>query len=247
MIIVFSGEGATDLGSLNAGIFSPGPVALMINRWLSRRIGYSLLDTNGASFYVCKTTLARIAKSLPSRPLLRGKKADRSGLNLETRYFFQNARALVAWIREMRLDQPVIALFFRDSDGTASAGRGEWSDKYKSVMHGFKSEQYQYGVAAIAKPKSEAWFLCAVQYNYLNCQSIETSSSGNDASPNSVKMQLGAAMHHRYGCGCSRTELNQRISDGDIDEQKIDMESLNVVKSQCDHVLDLILGSIPGG
>lgn len=241
MIIVFSGEGPTDLGSTYADTFSPGPVALMINRWLSKRIGYSLLETNGASHYVCKTTLANIAKQLPRATLLRGKKADRSGLGLETRYYFQNARALVAWIREQNLEQPAIALLFRDADGTASAGRGEWEDKVKSVIHGFRFEEYNYGVAAIAKPKSEAWFLCAVQYNYANCQSIEDSSSGNDASPNSLKKQLEAAMHQKFGCGCSRDELNQRVYDGHIDEQKIDMQSLNLVMSQCNDVLDLIL------
>ncbi|MEA5392664.1 hypothetical protein VB738_15475 [Cyanobium gracile UHCC 0139] len=245
MIIVFSGEGPTDLGSTYAGTFSPGPVALMINRWIFKRIGYSLLETNGANYYVCKATLADIAKQLPRAALLRGKKADRGGLSLETRYYFQNARALVAWIREQRLEQPAIALLFRDADGTASAGRGEWEHKVNSVIHGFHFENYPYGVAAIAKPKSEAWFLCAVRYNYANCQSIEASSSGNDASPNSLKQQLEAAMHQRFGCGCSRDDLNQIVSDGLIDEQEIDMQSLNLVKSQCNDVVDLIFGISP--
>ncbi len=56
---------------------------------------------------------------------------------------------------------PVIAVLFRDSDGTASSGRGLWEDKRKSIEDGFGEAGFDYGVPMIPKPKSEAWLLCA--------------------------------------------------------------------------------------
>ena len=76
----------------------------------------------------------------------------------ETRYFFNNARVLakIATEKEQEKLDDVVAILFRDSDGTASAGRGLWEDKRKSMLDGFAEENHTRGVPMIPRPKSEA-------------------------------------------------------------------------------------------
>jgi hypothetical protein len=62
----------------------------------------------------------------------------------ETRYFYKNARALASIAhqkaQEMGKDLPLILILFKDADGTASADRGEWADKMRSMLTGFEIE-----------------------------------------------------------------------------------------------------------
>src|SRR5208282_954653 len=76
----------------------------------------------------------------------------------ETRYFFNNARVLsrIAQEQEIQRNDEVVAVLFRDSDGTASAGRGLWEQKRQTMLDGFEEEEFSRGVPMIPKPKSEA-------------------------------------------------------------------------------------------
>lgn len=201
MKLLLSGEGPTDLGlcgSQQSECAGPdvqhGPmtrllVALLehLNPW-----GYSLEDFPDSFLYASKAKLVEIAKSNqnPRGMRLRGKKAG-----AETRYFFDNAKALGVRAKQLanELSDCVIAIFFRDVDGTHKHP-GQWEVKVKSVHDGFVAAEFQLGVPMLPKPKSEAWLLCiATGQSGNSCATLEA-LPGNDDSPNSAKKQLDAAL-----------------------------------------------------
>jgi hypothetical protein len=227
MFLILSGEGSTDIGIEDSAI---GPMTKLIDRWIDRRIGYSLIDLN---FYtiIPKQQLAQQAKKMKARSM-KGKKQDS-----ETRYFYKNARALALIARqkaqEMGDNIPLILVLFRDADGTASADRGEWEDKMRSILTGFEAEQISTGVPMIPNPKSEAWILCALRNKYQNCGKLED-ESGNDDSPNPLKQQLEDCL----GEPGTRILLNDKIDAGEIDIDRIhDLHSLTAFKNRLDEVL----------
>ncbi|WP_310485297.1 hypothetical protein [Chamaesiphon sp. VAR_48_metabat_403] len=227
MFLILSGEGAADIGIEDNAI---GPMTKIIDNWIECRIGYSLIDTKLYKI-IPKQQLADRAKQI--KPLSRKGKKQQS----ETRYFYKNARALALLAhqhrKELGEDTPIILVLFRDADGTASAERGEWQDKWKSMLNGFEAGQISTGVPMIPKPKSEAWVLCALRNKYQNCGKIED-ESGNDDSPNSLKQQL----EEYLGESGSRMLLNDKIDAGEIDlNQIIDMPSLTAFKNRLDDVL----------
>jgi hypothetical protein len=201
MKLLLSGEGPSDLGlcgSQQSECAGPdvqhGPmtrllVALLeqLNPW-----GYSLEDFPDSFLYVSKAKLVEIAKANqnPRGMRLRGKKTG-----AETRYFFDNAKALGARAKQLadELSDSVIAIFFRDVDGTLNHP-GQWEDKVKSVQDGFRHAEFQLGVPMLPKPKSEAWLLCMATGQPGNsCAALE-GLPGNDDSDNSAKKQLKAAL-----------------------------------------------------
>ena len=95
------------------------------------------------------------------------------------------------------------------------------------MIAGFQAEAFEFGVPMIPKPKSEAWLLCAVKANpYQHCNLLE-SESGNDRGMNPLKDQLGVALAAEN----STQQINQRVISGEIDAQRIDMDSFNEFKN----------------
>ena len=114
----------------------------------------------------------------------------------ETAFFFDNARTLARIAKELvtSSNENVGAVLFRDADGTNSGDRSQRDDKVKSMVTGFQTEDFDFGVPMVPKPKSEAWLMCALQgHPYQNCERLEE-MSGNDDSPRSAKKQLAAAL-----------------------------------------------------
>ncbi|WP_417377379.1 hypothetical protein [Gimesia maris] len=236
MFFLFSGEGTTDLGCCtNSGShcrdrdYSHGPMAVVVGQIVESRHGYSPIDT-GFCGYVPKGTLAERAAELKTlrKPLsLPGKKTPK-----ETRYFYNNARVLarIAKDFETLVDDEVVAVFFRDSDGSQSADRGLWDDKVASMYRGFDSEGFQRGVPMIPKPKSEAWVLCALKYGYHDGD-LET-RSGNDHSPNSLKSELLAH------CGpLSAQDLVALVRKRAIDIDQLKMPSFMAFRVRLESVI----------
>lgn len=130
MYFLLSGEGPTDIGLCSDGMNAcegnshlKGPMAIIISQLVEQRLQFSFMDTRYYG-YVSKRELvnrASIFKSEKKSLRLPGKKKPK-----ETGYFYRNARALAlcAKDKEVELNDKVIAVFFRDSDGTASADRG---------------------------------------------------------------------------------------------------------------------------
>ncbi|MDZ7616491.1 MAG: hypothetical protein U1E05_05760 [Patescibacteria group bacterium] len=239
MYFLFSGEGATDLGSCRDGAsqcegneYRHGPMAIIVARIVEQRHRYSLLD--GTHYgYVSERALEDRAATFKAN----GKKLRLPVAKTprETRYFFNNARALarIASEREHHLQDQVVAILFRDSDGTASAGRGLWEDKRLSMINGFAQEEFPRGVPMIPKPKSEAWLLCALKPNpYQGCNALEQ-RSGNDRSPNSLKAELAEGL----GEPASREMLNSLLADGTIDIHRIRMPSFDAFRSDLEQAI----------
>jgi hypothetical protein len=154
----------------------------------------------------------------------------------ETRYFFDNARILarIAKERGQEKQDDIVAVLFRDSDGTASAGRGLWADKRQSMLDGFAEEGVYRGVPMIPKPKSEAWLLCALKSNpYQDCETLED-RSGNDDSPHSLKRELRMILGED---GPVIEVLRQMIEDGRIDFERIAMPSFQAFRSRLEEVM----------
>ena len=227
MYFLLSGEGPTDMG-LCAGnstvcegnMHKEGPMAIIVSQIVEQQFNFSFMDTRYYSF-ISKSKLVEIAKQCKVRKkslILPGKKRQK-----ETAYFYRNARALAlcAKDKEEELNDEVIAVFFRDSDGTASADRGLWKNKWESMKNGFHDGGFKRGVPMIPKPKSEAWIICSIKNKpYQGCKALE-SRSGNDNSPNSLKQELT----NIFGSLPSREQLCEMVNNGTIDSNRIDMPS----------------------
>jgi len=127
MLCAFQWRGLSDLGQCELGLdrceaehFRPGPMSWIVDQLIeSFGADFSHIDFSRVGF-VSETYLAE-NKALPNQKArLPGKKKPP-----ETQYYFENARALAIAARrksEETNDDSVIAVLFRDSDGTASAG-----------------------------------------------------------------------------------------------------------------------------
>jgi hypothetical protein len=235
MRLVVSGEGASDMGAMVPGEegrrFQPGPVMKLLDQLCENILDCSLMELDQVS-YVSEFELSALAKadSQGKKIRLPGKKQGQ-----ETGFFYRNALALAHYVQQHFTCEPIYPVLFRDSDGTNTSARGEWHQKYQSMLNGFIAGGTDNGIAMLAKPKSEAWFLCALKEQpYQRCDALEN-ESGNDRSPNSLKGQLEA----RMGEPGTAAVLNQKIDDGEIDPGNIDMPSFNVIKSR---IVDVIGG-----
>lgn len=154
MILVLSGEGPTDIGQMDAGVFQPGPMARLADEIIQRAQGfeYSYIG-NGAVAYVHKSEL----KGDRPKALLVGKK--RGANTPENKWFLRNAAMLARKAKELSRENAdtTVAILFRDAD------RGsEYQAKRKSIQDGFSLESYPTGVAMVPLPTSEAWLLSSV-------------------------------------------------------------------------------------
>jgi hypothetical protein len=207
MIVIFSGEGPTDLGQSATGTspccgadFRPGPMAALVDNAFEARFDYSLFTPGmECAWFISETDLAKRAKEQPKRTMfLRGSKHPEA----ETGWFFKNAAMLGLFALEKEKECRVvsIAILFRDSDGTRSDPPTLWDSKFKSITAGFTRAQYQRGVAMLPKPKSEAWLLCIAQRlanGQTDCANLEK-ESGNDNAPNPLKQRLAQALERHF-------------------------------------------------
>lgn len=247
MYLVLSGEGKTDIGHCNNQAssceyddFTPRAMTIIIDQiidqWFYNNRNYepSCLS-NKQITYISENYLQSIRLPKEKKISLSGKKSPK-----ETKYFYENARSLASFAKEKQkeLDSNgnsirVIAVLFRDSDGTASSKRGEYQFKRASMKNGFEKEGFFYGVVMIPNPKSEAWLLCATKDNpYIGCSRLEN-ASGNDNSSDPLKAQLDNAMS-KFPNGPTIEEL---LIDKKIDINKIDMPSFNEFRNELEHVL----------
>lgn len=235
MLILVSGEGPTDMGQCsgesaigNAAV-QPGPMAWLVEQLAEASEGYPFLAA-GLMCCVSEQTLGLRSKSLRP-PSLPGRKRGK-----ETAYYFRNARALALMAGELAeaSSQAVVAVLFHDSDGTQSAGRGEWQAKWDSMIKGFDYEHFATGVPMIPKPKSEAWLLCALKtaQPYQHCEALEF-ESGNDNAPRSLKAQLADALGERPNAA----GLAELVRSGRVDASRIDMPSFTAFQTRLQECL----------
>jgi hypothetical protein len=244
--LILSGEGSTDIGvtrPLTAGLrFVPGPMAWFVDRLLEPWLGYSALDMyeSGADCvrHVHETELA--AAGRPGSPLLPGVRFGKG-----TALFTRNAQVLGLMARQdaEATGQPVIAVIFRDGDGTHAVPRLKWQQKFDSIARGFELVEFGSGVPMVPRPKSEAWLICALKAPpYQHCDVLED-SPGNDGSPNALKNRL-AAIHGREPGADDQADW---VRTGRIDPGAIDMPSCVAFREALDRAARAIgLGAAPG-
>jgi len=221
MHLVVSGEGKSDIGigSYVDGTFIPAPMYQMIDKIIEKKIGYSIYELTPSEItFVPKPELITICKSIK---FLAGKKREK-----ETGYFYKNAIGLSKIAKNKGDD--VIAILFRDSDGTGTSPSNLYSKKVESIESAFESEGVN-GVAMIPNPKSEAWLICMLkEHEYQNCIVLET-RSGNDDSPNSLKKEFGEILESK---SIEYHDINEMIKNNEIDINLIDMPSFIYFKNK---------------
>jgi hypothetical protein len=223
MLLVISGEGNTDVGAMDEQGFKPGPMTCVVDQLLKAKTRYSLLETDSVRA-VHKKSLEKKAKELKI-VTKRGKKTSQ-----ETRYFYKNARAMARMAQDYsnKEGRSAMAVLFRDADTAASGGRGEWIDKFNSMLAGFKDENFDTGVPMLPKPTSEAWILCALRNKYQQCEGLEQVSASRN-SPKFLKKQLKEFL----GVDVTRVLLVEKIETGQIEAAQIDMPSMEAFKHRC--------------
>lgn len=211
MIVVCSGEGVSDLGGCSnqlgvcaGGDFRLGPLSVVIDSVIEECLGYSPKEICPDIYrYYSESALTHRAEERKSQRrgfALAGRKHG-----LENGFFYINAWMLgeIAKDLEEQEKDAAVAVLFRDSDGTNSSPRDLWARKVMSMKEGFIRADFSRGIPMVPRPKSEAWFLCAVKQNpYQHCGALED-LPGNDNSPNSAKQELSRSL----GAGSTAEEL----------------------------------------
>lgn len=244
MKLLLSGEGKSDMGQNIPGgkgvEFQPGPMAWIVDRLLQSRLAYSLIESaRQGSECVQLVSEADLGKAARKDSMLLP--GARYGKNI---FFTRNAALLGqranAWRQETQ--SPVIAVLFRDGDGTRATPPAEWLQKRESIRRGFALAECETGVAMVPRPKSEAWLLCARRSpEYAHCAALED-APGNDASPNSLKKQLAAAVGHEADASAQA----EWVESGRIDPARIDMPSFNAFRDDLWQATDKVTGRMSG-
>lgn len=227
MKLLLSGEGPTDLGvcsnaqgRCDGADFKQGPMTQLLVQLLEPVLGYSLADYPDSFTYVGETELREQTKA--TTPRLQPTRGKKKGA--ETSYFYSNAMTLgrMAINLAAEVGDSVVAVFFRDTDGTRSSHAGLWQDKWNSVCNGFKHSGFNHGVPMLPKPKSEAWLLCLAGHNPGGgCAALEK-LSGNDGSPNSAKTRLDQVLGRHHSA--------EELCDWLI-EHPVDLNHINTIPS----------------
>lgn len=232
MMLLLSGEGPTDLGQQvptpDGQQFIPGPMAWVVDKLLERRLDYSLIELHASGgesvTFVHKASLIAYGKpSQPGKPLLSGVKHGKGQA-------FHARSAQCLGLMAKALEPPVVAVLFRDSDGTNSTPRQEWREKFDSMVRGFALAAFDSGVPMVPRPKSEAWLLCGLkQQPYQHCDALED-APGNDDSPAALKTRLKNLLGHEP----TADEQAAWVRDGVIDPTQINMPSFTSFRDALD-------------
>ena len=242
MKVLLSGEGPTDMGACTNAVgqcegqdFRIGPMTVLLSQLAEPKLGYDFLHAADSVRFVSETALCAYAKAMPTRlQAARGKKKG-----VETGYFYVNAMALGRMAKDLAHanDEPVLAVLFRDCDGTRSSPASLWADKWQSMQAGFARSGLEHGVPMLPKPKSEAWLLCAASPALAHCAGLEN-ISGNDNSPNSAKLKLSIALNGRT----SADELCEWLAQNPLDAERAStMPSFRAFHGALGAALDRVL------
>lgn len=236
MKLFLSGEGPTDIGRMapspGGEVFVAGPMAWMVDKLLEQRLGYSLLELHESGGetvgFIHKASLTAMGKpSQPGKPLL-------SGLKHGKGQAFHARSAQCLGLLAKASESPAVAVLFRDGDGTNSAPRQEWREKFDSMVRGFAMAGFASGVPMVPRPKSEAWLLCGLKDQpYQNCDPLEE-APGNDGSPRALKTRLEGMLGHE----ASAEEQAAWVRDGTIDPQQIHMPSFAAFRDALDSAVN---------
>lgn len=176
-----------------------------------------------------RAAVNRRAKTF-SRVNLRGPKSPPESLS-----FRKQARALASWAKEwasLKKDG-IVAIYFRDTDDRRSTPATAWREKWNAALQGFADEGFTYGAPMLPRPKSEAWFICALKANpYEQCGALEERSGSSKA-----KLPLKAELDSILGADATRVVLCECVRSGKVVAARIDMPSFVAFRERLEAVL----------
>ena len=219
--------------------YQHGPMAVLVSRIIESHHGYCFLESQACG-YVSEAQIENKAARIKCGRQIGFRGVKQGG---ETRFFYKTARVLarIAIEQAAQRNDDVVAVLFRDADGTASSDRGEWEAKRQSMINGFDMENFAHGVPMIPNPKSEAWLICALKETpYQGCEALE-GRSGNDDSPNSLKKELETILSGKDPGDREslRERLNALVADG-VDFRKISMPSFVAFREHLERAITLL-------
>jgi hypothetical protein len=213
--------------------FVPGPMAWIVDKLLNRpdKLDCSILEghTKGYDWirFLSEFDLRELRSARPRFfPHTQG--------TFGSQFFRANAYQLGKHAQTVAVERndAVIAVLFRDGDGTRSTPKAEWQEKFDSMLSGFEVAEFKSGVPMVPRPKSEAWMLCGLRKREdanRDCSELED-ASGNDASPNSLKAQLANHIGHEP----TAEEQAELVRSGQIDPALIDLSSFVAFRAELD-------------
>lgn len=233
MILVLSGEGPTDIGARRPKVtgweFVPGPMTWIVDRLLARpdKLNYSVLELHaGGADCVCFLSESELSALRYPKPKFFPREHGTPGGQFFRASAYQLGKHALTVASER--GAAVMAVFFRDGDGTRSTPRAEWAGKFTSIENGFQVAGFPSGVPMVPRPKSEAWMLCGLlkrENKGGDCSWLED-EPGNDASPNSLKTRL----EQKLGYQPTTERQAELVSSGVIDPELIDLSSFKAFR-----------------
>lgn len=249
--IIVSGEGPSDLGGSFSGQaalshdedFEKGPFFYLVERMLNKYLpvwNKDIFETNPLSItYVSHGYLKKQSKKVvkgEGRYAFSGK----SGEYKDNLGKLKQAREL----GKLAIEQDCqLAIYFHDTDGNnkeKSLTSPIQSKIVKAVDQGFKSGKMNAGIAMIPRPTSEAWLICSCKNNYLHCESLEATLSGNDRSEDNDPKKILA--NYLGISDCDNELLTEKINN--LDLEKMDMPSFNQFRDDLKSAIKTVCGSI---
>lgn len=218
MLLILSGEGASDFGGTSDFGDRPGPMAYIIDQLLEDALDYSPINCGMVRWFSRAELSAEAKKHKFPKVALPGPKRNQGYLG-----HFKQAQALGLIAQRLESDEgsPSLAVIFRDSDGTNSAPLAHWSFLTGAIEDGYKAAEYKTGVAMVPKPKQESWLLCALKENpYSGCDALED-EPGNDGAPHPLKEKLRSAV----GYDPTLEDMCNWIETRRFDSAKVEMSS----------------------
>jgi hypothetical protein len=207
-----------------------GPLTLVVDRLVKERHHYSILDANVVGF-VPRGMLKAVCKNDNLRKIVLPSAKEKK----ETRFYFLNAMALayIANNYAKKQKDDVVAILFADTD--KSNDRGDYDSKYQSIIDGFKQGSLSRGVPMIAKPVSEAWFLCAISKKRnpnQDCASLENEAYGS-GSQHQLKDRLEAELKVKP----DREVLCEKMENQELDFTLVNLPSYLAFKTRLETVI----------
>ncbi len=235
MLLILSGEGASDFGGSGCYGDRPGPMAMLVDQIIEDRYDYSPFSCSMVQWH-SRVSLSDRAKKNPLRKIsLPGVKRPQGYL---VYYTHANTLARIAKEQELEAGAPSLSVMFRDSDGTSSSPQRHWDLVTEAIAGGFADADYSFGVAMVPKPKQEGWLVCALKEEpYISCQYLED-ESGNDSSPEPLKKTLANV----FGREPTTADMCEWIEQRRFDHNQMSMPSFLHFKSALHAALDRIEG-----
>jgi len=214
MKIALRGEGPTDIGALDNGVFTKGPMVILIEKLscyqsLLNNLGFSE-ELNINDFieweYIDKYQISQSQNSR-KKAVLRGKKRQSDALDNTSvlKSFYKNSESF-GYLAN--LAQADLAIFFVDTD------KDSFEQRYSQVKAGLSKHGLdKRGIAMIPVRISESWLMCCLS-EYHNC-SVHECATTDQESPKYPKNVCEAS-------GFTRHEIAQKC-----DSNKINMPSFN--------------------